>query len=54
MLQNQQLYNIIKILASCIVDVEIEVITSNLCFKLASNDINPMTLDKFTFDTVNR
>lgn len=54
MFQDQQLYNVIKILASCIMDVEIEVITSNFCLRLAGDNINSVTLDEFTFNTVNR
>lgn len=54
MLQDQQLYDVIKILASCIVDVEMEAITSNSRLRLASDNINPVTLDEFTFDAVDR
>lgn len=54
MLQDQQLYDIIKILASCIVDAEMEAITSNPRLRLASDDINPVTLNEFTFDVVDK
>lgn len=54
MLQDQQLYDVIKILASCIVDAEIETMTSNSCLRLASNDINPVILDEFMFNAIDR
>ena len=54
MLQDQLLCIILKLLAPCIVDAEMEAITSNYRLRLASTDVNPATLDKFTFKTLDR
>lgn len=54
MLQDQLLCTILKLFAPCIVDAEIEAIISNYCLRLAGNDINPATLDKFIFKTFDR
>lgn len=54
MLQDQSLCTILNLFAPCIVDAEIEAITSNYRLRLASTDVNPTTLNKFTFETLDR
>ena len=54
MLQDQLLRTVLKLLAPCIVNAKMEAITSNYRLRLASTDVNPATLDKFTFETLDR
>ena len=54
MFKDQSLYTLVNILAPCIVDLEIEVITRNSLLKFANNDINLVILDKFIIKNLNR
>lgn len=54
MLEDQQFYNIIKIFTSYIMNIEMKVIINNFYLRFTSNNINFMTLNKFTFDIIDK
>ncbi len=52
LLQDPSIRALIHLLASCIVDSEIDIITANLGLRLASNDINLEALEHFSFEAI--
>ena len=54
LLQDSSLCALIQLLAPCIVDSEMDLITANRGLRLASNDVNPDALDKFSFEAIQR
>lgn len=49
LVQDLSLHTLIQLLALCIVDSEIDLITFNRRLRLASNNVNPDIFDQFLF-----
>ncbi len=52
LLQDPFICTLIHLLAPCIVDSEIDIITAKLRLRLASNDVNHKALEHFSFEAI--